>query len=280
MIRQIANKMMIRSSITCYTAAHSVAAMLDEARFYQSLGFSQLPLHGKEPALRQWKHLTERHPTDEELVQWFRDARHNIGIICGAISGVVVFDADTAEMVDRITRELPPTDMRTRTAKGEHFFYRLGRGQKVPPRVRVNQLMLDVRGEASYVVAAPSIHPDTGQRYEQIGSWDLAKVPVFSPEWIPAPRPTATGAIHRNVKDPISYIAHIQSIQGQGGSNSCFRAVCILRDAGGFDQLDALAAMIEWNNSGNAIPKWSIQELTKKVRDVFSKPSSKGAQKP
>ena len=246
--------------------------MLDDARFYRSLGFSQLPLPGKSPALCHWKYLTERHPTDEELVRWFGNTRHDIGIICGPISGVVVLDADSAKVADRIAQELPPTEMRTRTAKGMHFFYRLERGQHVPPRVRVNQMMLDVRGETSYVVAAPSIHPETGQRYERLGTWHLAKVPVFSTDWLPAAAPAGRGAIHRNVKDAIAYIAHIKSIQGQGGSNSCFRAVCVLRDAG-FDQLDALAAMIQWSNSGNAVPNWSIQELTKKVRDAYSKRS-------
>jgi hypothetical protein len=247
--------------------------VLDDARFYHSLGFSQLPLSGKAPALPHWKHLTQRRPTDEELVRWFgAGTRHNIGVICGAISGIVVFDADTPEMAARLARELPPTDMRTKTAKGEHFYYRLKDGQHVPPRVRIHQLMLDVRGEGSYAAAAPSIHPETGQRYERVGSWDLEKVPYFSPEWIPDVSPPSRPAIQRNVKDPIAYIRHIESIQGQGGSNACYRAVCVLRDAG-FDQLDALAAMIEWNNSGNAVPKWSVPELTKKVRDVFSKPN-------
>jgi len=250
--------------------------MLDDAHFYRDLGFSQLPLKGKVPALDHWKHLTERRPTDGELLLWFYQARHNIGIICGPVSGVVVLDADSPEVADWITRELPPTEMRTRTAKGMHFYYRIEAGQHVPTRVHINDMMLDVRAEASYAVAAPSIHPDTGRRYERLGSWDLEKVPVFSSRWLQAAQP-AGNPTNRNVRDPITYIAHIRSIQGQGGSNACFRAVCVLRDAG-FDQLDALAAMMQWNSSGNAVPQWSLKELTKKVRDVFSKPIPKGSQ--
>ena len=45
----------------------------------------------------------------------------------------------------------------------------------------------------SYVVAAPDMHLDTKQRYERIGSWHLAEVPLLPPAWILASPPTATG---------------------------------------------------------------------------------------
>jgi hypothetical protein len=248
--------------------------MLDDARFYRDLGFSELPLDGKLPAIPHWKHLTRRYPTDCELRVWFQNTRNNIGIICGQISGVVVLDADTQDLADSLAQQLPPTAMMTKTAHGRHYFYRLEKHQHIPPRVRINHLMLDVRGEVSYVVAAPSIHPQTGDRYQRIGSWNLQEVPYFDPAWIPATRPDLP--ISRgNVKNPLSYILRIRAVSGAGGSNATFRAACIVRDAG-FSEAEALAAMIEWNQT-NAEPAWSVRELLHKVQDAFSKlPGKRG----
>ena len=227
--------------------------MLDDARFYRSLGLSQLPLHGKSPALPRWKHLTERHPTDEDLVRWFRKTRNNIGIICGPISGVVALDADSHSMVERIARELPPTEMRTKTAKGMHFFYRLAEGQNVPSRVRVNQMMLDVRGQASY---------------ERLGSWELKKVPYFSPAWI-SWEEAISPVFRESLRNPLSYISKIRAVSGGGGSNATFRAACILRDAG-LSEAEALAALVEWNRT-NAVPPWTVQNLLHKVQGAYAR---------
>ena len=247
--------------------------MLDDAHFYRDLGFSQLPLDGKRPAIPRWKHLIRRFPTEAEIRSWFQNTRNNIGIICGQISGIVVLDADTQELADSLARQLPPTAMMTKTARGRHFFYRLKKGQHVPPRVRINHLMLDVRGEASYAAAAHSIHPETGQPYQRLGSWKLREVPYFDPAWIPAASPESPLS-RGNVKSPLSYISQIRAVSGAGGSNATFRAACILRDAG-FSEAETLAAMIEWNQT-NAEPPWSVRELLHKVQDVFSRVPGKG----
>jgi hypothetical protein len=247
--------------------------MLDDARFYQSLGFSQLPLHGKQPALTHWKHLTQRHPSDGELRSWFQDTRNNIGVICGQISRIVVLDADTPELAASLACQLPQTAMMTKTAHGTHFFYRLEKGQHVPPRVRVNQLMLDVRGEASYVVAAPSVHPETGNSYQRLGSWDLAEVPYFSTAWISSQN-AAARLSRETVRNPVSYISRIRAVSGAGGSNATFRAACILRDAG-LSEAESLAALVQWNQT-NAVPPWTVKELLHKVQDAYARILAQG----
>ena len=49
---------------------------------------------------------------------------------------------------------------------------------------------LDVRGHGGYIVLAPSIHPDTGRRYEWTGELlPPDELPRFSPAWMsPATR--------------------------------------------------------------------------------------------
>ena len=45
-----------------------MSAMVDDARFYEDLGFSFVPIiPGTKSAAVPWKHLQERHPTEEEI---------------------------------------------------------------------------------------------------------------------------------------------------------------------------------------------------------------------
>jgi hypothetical protein len=245
--------------------------MLDAAHFYRDLGFSQLPLRGKFPALDHWKHLTDRRPTDAELLLWFYVPHHNIGIICGPISGVVVLDADSPEMAERIAGELPPTAMQTKTPKGKHFFYRLEPGQHVPSRVRVNQTMLDIRGEASYVVAAPSIHPDTGQRYEHVGSWDLKDVPLFDASWIELLDPSSRMLSRKEVRNLDAYLAKVESRQGANGSAGLVRACALCRDAGLTEAEAMVKLIVLWNQSPVVQPPWSMDELARAVSRTYRK---------
>ena len=264
------------------TTPPSAANVLHYAFEYRDYGFSFLPLSGKRPRLPSWKELTECRPTHGEIVAWFGDlaerkAAPNIGIICGRISRVVVLDADDEETAALLALSLPATEMRTRTAKGIHFYYQITEDQIVPPRVRIAGLQLDVRGEGSYAVAPPSIHPTTGKPYEKIGSWNLVDVPYFDLTWFDRlatnREPTAMQGetVTRSVRDGPAYIANIRAIAGQGGHNATFRAACKLRDAG-LSEAEALAALVEWNAT-NAEPPWSIRELLHKVTNAYQRGS-------
>ena len=50
----------------------------------------------------------------------------------------------------------------------------------------------------------------------------------------------------RTIHSPLAYIAKIQSVEGQHGSNACLRAACILRDAG-YSPAQALAELSDWS---------------------------------
>jgi hypothetical protein len=155
-----------------------------------------------------------------------------------------------------------------------HFYFQIVEDQIVPPRVRIAGMRLDLRGEASYAVAPPSIHPETGKPYEKIGSWNLSEVPYFDHSWFDRlsiqsrkqetkQRETVT----QSVRDGRAYIASIRAISGQGGHSATFRAACKLRDAG-LSEAAALAMLIEWNTT-NAEPPWTARELLHKVRDAY-----------
>lgn len=126
-------------------------------------GWSVIPVRpsDKRPAV-PWEPYQHRHPTDDELERWFGDGTdHNIGIVCGAVSGgLVVLDADGDEG-ERTFAELKlPRTPRVKTGHGTHAYFRgdaLGTGVRVLPGI-------DVRGEGGYVVAPPSTH-ESGRGY-------------------------------------------------------------------------------------------------------------------
>lgn len=249
--------------------------MLHQCLEYREMGFSLLPLKGKKPAIA-WKPLTIRRPTLGELYAWFghlaeKSRCPNVGIICGHISGIIALDADSEELARTIASKLPKSDMMTKTAKGLHIFYRIKDNQTIPSRVRIAGTQLDIRGECSYVVAAPSIHPETGQRYEKVETWKPDGVPYFEETWIEEVLDGGNGnsfARTAQVEDGRGYIAHIQAVSGEGGHNATFRAACKLRDAG-LSEAEALAELIDWNGT-NADPPWTVKELLHKVKDAFS----------
>jgi Bifunctional DNA primase/polymerase, N-terminal len=142
-------------------------SVLDAALAYRRLGFAVLPLLPceKRPHTRlikatcgssSWKVLGERPASDDEIRVWYqRDPEANLGIITGAASnGLVVADFD---------RQRPQRLIATpvvQTGRGLHVYLRSG--EEIRSR---SENGCELKAEARYVVAPPSIHP-SGQRYQ------------------------------------------------------------------------------------------------------------------
>lgn len=129
------------------TYASAVASSTD-------VSFSYIPLHaGRKNAKGSWKqYQTER--ADPESVQSWQDGGHNLGIVTGPISGIVVIDLDNESAIELARQKgLPPTPV-VRTPRGEHHYYRW------PEAGLRNKAAIfdgiDLRAEAGYVVAAGS----------------------------------------------------------------------------------------------------------------------------
>lgn len=169
-------------------------------------GFSIIPVEhqGKRPVIA-WRKYQDARASEDEVFSWFDSTPRNVGIVTGAISGVVVVDCDSPEAIAWADQHLPATPMVTTTAKGQHRFYRHP-GQTVRNTARIRtgdeRLALDVRGDGGYVVAPGSIH-ESGARYERQGQWPaIDELPVFDPSWIedersaaPGPGPLVAGTI-------------------------------------------------------------------------------------
>ncbi len=173
------------------TAESGDTSCLAAALEYLQAGFLVLPLNGKEPHARlirsthndpSTKHLVEQGVTEDHVRRWFSDPSVNVGVFCGEESGgLVVVDLDEPE-ISPPGFDLPPTPT-VQTSRGHHFYYR----SAAPVRPRKGRGWdLQAKGP-QYVVAPPSVHPDTGSRYQWQVPLDQEPLADFSRVVIPEP---------------------------------------------------------------------------------------------
>lgn len=139
-------------------------------------GWSIIPLRyrDKKPALPSWTAFQRRRPTYQEIEQWFGPSPlYNIGIVTGAVSGIFVVDCDSPAALAWANANLPPCDMRVRTAKGLHLYYPYSGERHIKNKVRVKvdgkPIEIDIRADGGFVVAPGSTHP-TGHVYTSEGT--------------------------------------------------------------------------------------------------------------
>lgn len=146
----------------------------EHARELADHGFSVIPLKPKSKVpVINWSRYQSQKPTDDDLKQWFANfPERNIGIVTGAVSGLVVVDVDKPEAFHM---DMPRTPT-VKTVKGWHYYFK-------HPGFDVGNASLpfgDLRGDGGQVVAPPSTHP-SGAVYEWIVSPDeaqLAELPL------------------------------------------------------------------------------------------------------
>jgi Bifunctional DNA primase/polymerase, N-terminal/Family of unknown function (DUF5906) len=148
-------------------------------------GFSLIPLRGltKKPRKKVWQqHCTTAREFNQDD---FQDC--NAGVCCGPASGVLVLDIDDPLAFDMLVMDhgwSMPKTYTVRTGSGmKHLYFQYpkdgteygNRSFKHP--VYPKHTVFDIRGTGGQVVAAGSIHPDTGQPYEVETDVDPAPIP-------------------------------------------------------------------------------------------------------
>ena len=159
------------SRSTQSTRPPALGEVAQAALAYAARGWSVIPVQprAKRP-LVVWREFQERVAGADEIEAWYqRWPAANVGIVTGAVSGIVVVDVDPAHGGRDSVRELearhgpvPATVESVTGGGGRHLYFRHPGGQ-VPNRVGI-QLGIDVRGDGGYVVAPPSLHP-SGKHY-------------------------------------------------------------------------------------------------------------------
>ena len=147
------------------------------ALLYLKLGFSPIPTGKNKIPTIKWEEFQQRKATAEEIHEWankFPDS--NIGIVTGAISGIVVIDVEAGGD----TKNLPPTVVSKTGGGGYHFYYKHP-NKPVKNAVRIRE-KTDIRADGGYVVAPYSIH-SSGNSYEWIVSPEDADFAEL-PQWV------------------------------------------------------------------------------------------------
>jgi len=144
------------------------------AMFYHDNGLSVIPIkpHSKEPAIVKWKPYQKEAPSMNEIKQWFYGTDNNVGIVMGSVSGgTFALDFDSVELFkefysrldDRLKNVVKNTWI-VKTDRGFHVYLRAFEDEMDVPKTQSFE-GVDIKGEGSYVVAPPSVHP-SGIRYE------------------------------------------------------------------------------------------------------------------
>jgi hypothetical protein len=147
--------------------------VIEAARAYLQRGLSVIPVGSDKRPLVKWEPYQTEAPHADQIDEWWgaQFPEANVGVVTGAVSGVVVLDADGQEGIESLKAlRTPATTWLDRTPRGGvHQWFRhpgvpIGNRAGLRPH-------LDVRGDGGYVVAPPSVRDD-GRRYEWLTSPD------------------------------------------------------------------------------------------------------------
>jgi hypothetical protein len=165
--------------------------MIEDARTYRTRGLSVIPCHRKHP-LVEWEPYQQEPPHPDQVDEWWtRWPSANVGIVTGAVSGMVVLDADGPQGLDSLKMlRTPATTWLSRTGRPEGGLQQSFRHPGVTISNRAGVLPgLDVRGDRGFVVVPPSLHA-SGRRYEWLTPPDrmaLAPLPENVLDLLTAP---------------------------------------------------------------------------------------------
>jgi len=150
---------------------------------YLGIGWNVIPVgRDKRPALGSWKEYQTRRVTEGEIRRWWTERpAAGVAILTGALSGVIVVDADSEEGSRAVRKLMNGPTLEARTGGGGTHYYFRHPGGRVPSLVRFMP-GVDCRGDGGYVVAPPSGHP-SGGLYSWV-NWGT----------VPAPLPPALAA--------------------------------------------------------------------------------------
>jgi len=175
-----------------------MSSLVKVARAYVKRGWRVFPVDGKAPYLKTHGLLEATLDFYQLEAWWTKWPAANIGVRTGDAdtgSGIWVLDLDSdTDAEERVNAEAAGREYRqtlsVRTGGGGlHYVYRYG--PELAAWLKANKLQLltrnkiggrglDVRSDGGYIVAVPSIHPETGAAY----AWENKAPITDAPEWL------------------------------------------------------------------------------------------------
>jgi len=239
---------------------------------YVSLGFSIIPVQkGDKKPLVEWKTYQIRKPSQEEIDRWlnkyWRKGGANIGIVCGAVSGnLLVLDFDTAAAWNgflegwkaHMAKDVCASTLVVKTGRGHQVYVRVSETvKKQRPTVG-----FDLQGEASYVVAPPSLHP-SGATYTVLSKAPLKILEIDSLADIGIELGLPTENPVRKVGKTVEFLKGVP--EGQR-NDACFRYACRCASKGlTYDETLSLCQM----GADKCAPPFSHDEVEQCLRSAY-----------
>lgn len=240
---------------------------------YLALGWNPIPLRRDKRPWIAWAPYQKRKVTPEELQAWRRRyPGANVGIVTGAISGIIVLDVDGPAGAEELKkRHLPPTPTAA-TGKGTHYYF-LHPGGVV--RTMIRRLPeLDLKGDGGYVMAPPSTHP-SGRRYawvDGLSPWDVELAPP--PAWLL--EHTRGAAQERPPRlSPDEWARIVGEGASPGGRHPTMTQLAGRWLGKGLDPREVLEMLLCWNEARCSPPKPEA-EVVAIVRDLWRRDQLKG----
>jgi putative DNA primase/helicase len=158
---------------------------------YAGRGWRVFPLHGKKPYFTGGFHkaTTDR----KQIRKWWRKwPTANVGIACDSQHGPIVVDVDGPSGL-KLVEDLDLEETREASTGKKtkiHLYYaptldstKIKRSLRPFKATNKNKgkngkIEIDILGDGGYVVAPPSVHPDTGRKYK----WDFKTSLAVFPE--------------------------------------------------------------------------------------------------
>ena len=255
---------------------------LEAALQYASIGWPVFPLwpKSKNPAT---EHGFKDAVTNAEQIKrwWTANPNYNIGIATG--NGLCVIDVDDKPekhgglLGSDFLRdweldhgEISETCCAKSGTGGMHYYFNVG--DTYISGCQSDTIFIDLRCDGNYIVAPPSIHPDTGQPY----TWDISP-----DEILPAKVTTVDKAcidwVYKNRKgadkdgNTDTTIPSGQLKEGEGRNEFLFKQGRSARGKGADD--DTVAAFLIALNNTKCQPPLDEHELQKTIKSVCSVPA-------
>ena len=182
-----------------------------------------------------------------------------LAIRTGRTSGLVVVDIDPRNGGAVLPDLMPPTRCVRTGSGGWHLYYRHPGGRFAANLDHHGHQGIDIKADGGYVVAPPSIHPDTRQPYRWIGDRPVIEMP---PPLVAACRPIAPPAAPaatvtpltngRGISSPAALLqAHLTAVDqaAEGGRRTTLygaaRGVARMVAAGAITERDAYTALYD-----------------------------------
>ena len=162
--------------------------------------FSLIFLDGKRPIDKRWqRYCSEKSPVSPKELNG-----RNCGVTCGPASGCIVLDIDDADAFTSTCEKhdwhVPETYTIETGSGGHHYYFLYPQDGRKYGNLARKAMGFDVRGHGGQVVAAGSIHPDTGKPYIVLHDIPMVK----PPQWLlglykPAAKPKSAPKSNRRL---------------------------------------------------------------------------------